>query len=80
MKYTSWKKSKESKPKLHTVLTIDDFDFIIAAISDASQDILQNNEAKQEALYERITIELRGVHHALHSNCAVSTVPLPSVE
>jgi hypothetical protein len=32
------------------MLTLDDFDFIIAVVSDALQDILQNNEAKQEAL------------------------------
>jgi hypothetical protein len=80
MKPTSWKKSKASKPKLQTVLTIDDFDFIIAAVSDASQDILQNNEAKQEALYDRIMTELRGVQQALHSSRAVSTVPPPSEE
>jgi hypothetical protein len=80
MKPTSRKKSKASKPKLQTVLTIDDFDFIIAAVSDASQDILQNNEAKKEALYDRIMTEMRGVQQALHSSRAVSTVPLPSEE
>jgi hypothetical protein len=47
MKPTSWKKSKASKPNLQTVLTIDDFDFIIVVVLDASQDILQNNEAKK---------------------------------
>jgi hypothetical protein len=54
MKPTSRKKSKASKTKLQTVLTLDDFDFIIAAVSDASEDILQRNEAKQETMYERI--------------------------
>jgi hypothetical protein len=39
-KPTSWKKSKSSKTKLQTVLMLDDFDFIIAAISDASEDLL----------------------------------------
>jgi hypothetical protein len=40
MKPTSRKKSKESNPKLQTVLTVDDFDFIFTAVSDASEDIL----------------------------------------
>jgi hypothetical protein len=39
-KPTSQKKSKDSKPKLQNVLTIDDFEFIIAAISAALEDIL----------------------------------------
>jgi hypothetical protein len=55
MKPTSQKKSKATKTKLQTVLTLDDFDFIIAVVSDASQDLLQNTEAKQEPC----TIELR---------------------
>jgi hypothetical protein len=40
MKPTSWKKSKENNLKIQTVLTIDDFDFIIIVILDASQAIL----------------------------------------
>jgi hypothetical protein len=36
MKPTSWKNSKATKTKLQTVLTLDDFDFIIAVVSDAS--------------------------------------------
>jgi hypothetical protein len=31
---------------MQTVLTVDDFDFIIAAVNDASSEILQKNEAK----------------------------------
>jgi hypothetical protein len=80
MKPISRKKSRASKTKLQTVLMLDDFDFIIAVVSDASQDILQNNEAKQEAMYDRIETELRGVQQALHSSHAVSTAPLPSEE
>jgi hypothetical protein len=80
MKPTSRKKSKASKPKLQTVLMVDDFDFIIAAVSDASEDILQRNEEKQETMYERIEAELRGVQQALHSSRAVSTAPPPSEE
>jgi hypothetical protein len=60
-KPTSQKKSKESKPKLQIVLMVDDFDFIIAVVSYSSEDILQRNEAKQEAMYDRFETELRGV-------------------
>jgi chromosome segregation ATPase len=50
------------------------------SVSDASQDLLQNTEAKQAAMYDRIETELRGVQQALHSSRAVSTVPPPSEE
>jgi hypothetical protein len=60
-KPTSRNKSKERNPKCQTILTIDDFYFIIAAVSDASKDIFQNNKAKQESLYDIIATELRGV-------------------
>jgi hypothetical protein len=46
MKPTSRKKSKASNPNMQIVLMVDDFNFIIIAISDASEDILQRNEAK----------------------------------
>jgi hypothetical protein len=61
MKPTSRKKSKESKLKLQTVLTVNDFDFIIAVVSYASEDILKIIEEKQEAMYDRTKTELRGV-------------------
>jgi hypothetical protein len=62
------------------MLTLDDFDFIIAAVSNASKDILQRKNTKQEAMYDRIETELRGVQQALHSNRIVSTTPLPLEE
>jgi hypothetical protein len=40
MKPSSRKNSKDSKPKLQIVLTVDDIDLIIAALSDASEDNL----------------------------------------
>jgi hypothetical protein len=80
MKPSSWKKSKSNKPKMQNVLTVDDFDFIISAVGDASEEILQRNEAKQEAMYDRIEAELRGVQQALYSSRAVSTAPPPSEE
>jgi hypothetical protein len=59
------------------VLTLDDFNFIITAVSDTSEHILQINEAKQETMYEKIESKLRGVHQALHSSRTVSTAPPP---
>ena len=53
-KPTLWKKSKATKTKMQTMLMLDEFDFIIGAVSDASQDIMQNTEAKQETMYEKI--------------------------
>jgi hypothetical protein len=41
---------------------------------------LQKNEAKQEAMYEIIEAELRGVQQSLHSSHTVSTTPLPLEE
>jgi hypothetical protein len=79
-KPTSRKNSKASKLKLQTMLTVDDSNFIIAAVSHASKDILQRNEAKQETIYERIEAEIRGVQQALHSSRAMSIAPPPSEE
>jgi hypothetical protein len=78
MKPTSRKKSKATRTKLQMVLMLDDFDFIIAVVSDASQDILQKHEAKKEEMYDRIEVELRGVQQALHSSRIVSTATPPS--
>jgi hypothetical protein len=61
MKPTSRKKSRSTLTKMQTVLTTNDFDFIIAAVVDASQDILQKQEAKHEEMYDRIEVELKGV-------------------
>jgi hypothetical protein len=61
MKPTSQKKSKASKPKVQTMLMVDDFDFIIVVVSDVSEDILLRNESKQEKMYDSIEAELRGV-------------------
>jgi hypothetical protein len=40
---------------------VNDFDFIISAVADALEEILQRNKEKQEAMYDRIEAELRGV-------------------
>jgi hypothetical protein len=45
-KPSSWKKSKASMTKMQTVLTSDDFEFLIAAMNDASLEITDKQEAK----------------------------------
>jgi hypothetical protein len=59
------------------MLMLDDFDFIIAVVLDASQYIMQNIEAKKATMYEKIEIELRGVQQALQYSCTVSTATSP---
>jgi hypothetical protein len=58
LKPSSQKKSRATLTKMHTFLMVDDFDFIIVAINDASQEILQKHEAKKEEMYDRIEVEL----------------------
>jgi hypothetical protein len=67
---------KATRTKFETTLTSDDFDFIVAALNDASLEIAEKQEAKQEEVFSRIKDELQGVQQALQSSRAVSTVPL----
>jgi hypothetical protein len=60
------------------VLTVDDVDLIIAAMEDASEDILKRHGVKQKMLYERIEKELKDMQQAIHSSHAVPTVPSSS--
>jgi hypothetical protein len=46
---------------MQIVLTTDDFDFIIAALNDASMEIMEKQEAKQEEMYDIIEVKLRWV-------------------
>jgi hypothetical protein len=46
---------------MQTVLTVDDFEFIIVVVNDASQKILEKQEAKKEEMYDRIEVNLRGL-------------------
>jgi hypothetical protein len=62
---------------MQTVLTSDDFNFIIESLNDASLEIAEKQEAKKEDMYNRIEVELQGVQQALQSSRAISTVPLP---
>ena len=57
---------------------MDDIDLIITVVSDTSEDIFQQNEAKQETMYDRIEKELKGVQQALYSSHVVSTASLSS--
>jgi hypothetical protein len=44
--------------KMKTVLTYDDFYFLIATLQDASLEIVEKQEAKQEDIYDQIETEL----------------------
>jgi hypothetical protein len=46
---------------MRTTFTLDDFDFIIAAVNNSSKEIVEKQEAKQENMYNHIEIELQGV-------------------
>jgi hypothetical protein len=75
-KPSSRKKMKATRTKFETTLTSDDFDFIVAALNDASLEIAEKQEAKQEEMFSRIKVEFQEVQQALQSSRAVSTVPL----
>jgi hypothetical protein len=60
-KPSSQKKSKATMTKMKIVLTADNFDFIIAALNDALMEIMEKQEAKKEAMYDRIKFKLQGV-------------------
>jgi hypothetical protein len=75
-KPSSRKKMKATRTKFETTLTSDDFDFIIVALNDASLEIAEKQEAKQEEVFSRIKAELQEVQQALQSSCVVSTAPL----
>jgi hypothetical protein len=47
-KPSSRKKSKAPVTKLHTTLTLDDFNFIVAALNDVALEIVETREVKQE--------------------------------
>jgi hypothetical protein len=67
---------KATRTKFETTLTSNDFDFIVATLNDASLEIVEKKEAKQEEVFSRIKDELQGVHQELQSSHAVSTMPL----
>jgi two-component sensor histidine kinase len=68
---------KATMTKMQIILTYDDFDFIIAALNEASLQIAEKQEAKQEEVFHRIKDELQGVQQELQSSRATFTAPLP---
>jgi hypothetical protein len=60
-KPSSRKKVKATMTKMQTILTSDDFDFIIAALNDSSSEIEDKQEAKKEEVFHWIKDELQGV-------------------
>jgi hypothetical protein len=61
LKPSSRKKSKATMTKMQTILTFDNFDFLIATLQYASLEIVEKQEEKKEDMYDRVEIELRGV-------------------
>jgi hypothetical protein len=75
--FPSRKKSKAIVTKMQTMLTPDDFSFLLTTMNESIEEIIEKKEAKQEKIYNRIEIGLQEVQHALQSSCAISTMPLP---
>jgi DNA-binding protein YbaB len=44
---------------------LDDFDFIVAVVNDASKKIIENQAVKQEQMYSQFEIAPQGVQQAL---------------
>jgi hypothetical protein len=51
--------------KMQTVLTSNDFDFIITTPNDASLEIEKKQMTEKEEMYDRIKVKLQEVQHAL---------------
>jgi hypothetical protein len=66
---------KANRTKFESTLTSNNFDFIVAALNDASLEITEKQEPQQEEVFSQIKDELQGVQQALQSNCTVSTMP-----
>jgi hypothetical protein len=49
---------KETMTKMQTILTSEEFDFIIVALNDASLEITKKQEDKQEEVFHRIKDDL----------------------
>jgi hypothetical protein len=71
------KKAKATVTKMKTTLNPDDFSFLLVTLNEAIEEITENQEAKQQMMYDRIEVELQGVQRALQSNRVVSTAPMP---
>ena len=65
---SSQNKTKTTQTTFKTTLTHDDFDFFIVALNDASLEIVERKEAKQEEIFSRLAGELQEVQQALQSS------------
>jgi hypothetical protein len=61
MKPSSSKKLKEAKTKFETTLTSDKCTFIVAALNDASLEIIEKKEAKEEEVFSQNKDGIQGV-------------------
>jgi hypothetical protein len=77
LKSSSRKKPRTPVTKMKTTLMLDDFDFIVTMVNDASKEIIEKQEVKQEKMYSQIEIALQGVQQELQSSRPTSTAPLP---
>jgi hypothetical protein len=68
LKSSSRKKPRTPVTNMRTDLTLDDFDFIVSVVNDASKEIIEKQEVKQEQMYSPIEITLQGVQKALQSS------------
>jgi hypothetical protein len=51
LKSSSIKKPRTPVTNMRIALTLDDFDFIVAVVNDASKEIIEKQEVKQEKIY-----------------------------
>jgi hypothetical protein len=58
---SSRKKARSNRATFMTTLTSDNFNFLVTALNDASLEIAEKKEAKQEEVFSRIKGELREV-------------------
>ena len=56
------KKAKVSVTKMKTMLNPYDFRFLLVTLNEAIEEITENKEAKQQMMYDKIEVELQGVH------------------
>jgi hypothetical protein len=77
-KPSSRKKVKATRTKFETVLTTDDFDFIIATLNDTLLEIAEKKEAKHEEVFNHIRDELQGVQQAIQFSLCSFHCTLPS--
>jgi hypothetical protein len=74
---SSRKKSTTPVTMLKTTLTPDEFNFLLATMNEAIEEITKKQEAKKETMYNRIEIKLQRVHQALQSSHIISSTSLP---